>query len=134
MRRAAIDDLEIEHGSARLALRRGRATESTAQIHHHLQSGDVAQSADVAASDDASALLTVAAPAVGRFTPRVGAGEHVDVDQLLGALETLGMAVPIKAPWHGYVRDVFAAEIAEFGQVLVTIERSGASSRPGLGA
>jgi biotin carboxyl carrier protein len=123
MRRSAIDDLEIEHGHLRLVLRREHTaqTEPTTLVQQPPAASAAGEPAE--AAEAADALVTVAAPSVGRFTPAVRSGADVEVDQILGTLQTLAVGVPIKAPCRGRVRDVSEAEIAEFGQVLVTIER-----------
>jgi biotin carboxyl carrier protein len=116
MQRTAIEDLEIEHGRTRIVLRRDHdyTTEPVPAV----------PVSDDAADAQAEALVvSVTAQSVGRFTPAVRTGERVDAGQALGTLGTLAVSSPIEAPCGGRVREVFDAEIAEFGQLLAAIER-----------
>jgi biotin carboxyl carrier protein len=113
MRRAAIDELEIECQQTRVLLqRRGEPEQGVAGA------GDSTTTAELE-----EPLHAITAPAVGWFKPAVSVNDEVDLDQVLGTLQTLAVTRPIKSSARGGVRYVCAGGVAEFGQKLVVIQR-----------
>ena len=117
--RPSIEELEIVHEGIRLLLRRGSWGGFSTPL--------LSSQNEVTGTRSTAAIPS---PGVGRFSPRVVAGERVVSGQTLGDLETLGVVTLVGAPCAGVVDAAPVDGEVEFGQTLMVLAVDAEENQP----